>query len=181
MLNPHGVKLGPQIPEDPCAQVVCGGLSDTCDNGVCKCGARDSPCDNSFNRCQEGKCICQAGGLIGRASGPADMPSGLLRPKEVGLQDLQLGIGEVACGASADTCDDTNNPGTCKCGGVATCSGLSDTCVGGTCGCGDSGSGPCDEIAADSCKDGLCFCGLEPECNDAASNLNAIPCLVLVA
>ena len=70
------------------------------------------------------------------------------------------------CTGIADTCDDSNGPGTCMCGTEPPCTDKNvNLCLNGSCKCGTDP--PC-RLFSDTCSSadgGTCMCGSDPACD----------------
>jgi hypothetical protein len=123
----------------------CTGITDTCDQGRCKCGS-SPPCSGNSNTCTSGTCRC--------GSSPACIGS----TDTCVAGACKCGIG-AACTGATDTCQN----GTCKCGSAPACSGNADTCDRGTCRCG---TGPAC-TGTQVCIKGTCHtCTKDADCDD---------------
>ena len=112
---------------DPCASVTCSGTSDTCVNGVCKCGS-NAACTVTGETCSSGACKC---GSANSCSGSTSAPY-----CDASNNVCKCSASVAACSGTTDTCDS----GTCKCGTGSACSVSGETCSSGTCKCGSASS-----------------------------------------
>jgi hypothetical protein len=107
-------------PVDPCAGIVCQGLSNKCVNGVCKCG--DNPACNpaTSNACVQDTCKC-----------------GDTRSCDPATSNKCEG-GACKCGNNPP-CDpqisDNCSQDTCKCGNSPTCDKSGQQCENKMCDC----------------------------------------------
>ena len=158
---------------DLCAAVTCSNPGETCVEGKCKCGTRDSCvgttsgayCDAENNQCKCSETVDSCSGTTDTCtSGVCKCGSNVA----CSVSGELCSSGSCKCGtasscsgvASGAYCDAANN--VCKCSAtLAACSGTTDTCDSGTCKCGSASA--CSN-SGETCQSGTCKCGTASTC-----------------
>ena len=167
-LGPPAVQCDPAV-SDTCDEGTCKcgattacnptSKNPTCSGGVCKCGS--TVCGDSADKCDNGTCKCgNTGGSCVQPNPVCSNQTCYCNPK-ISLQ---------CSTATADAC----TAGACKCGATAACDPASKnpTCSGGQCKCGST---ICD-ARSDRCTNNQCKCGTASPCGTGKVCCNGTCC-----